>query len=323
MSANSEIGWTDHTWPVIRGCSKLSDGCKFCWAIRDAHLHAGNKNPKMQAHFQGLTVIENGRPNWTGVVRLDKSILEWPLRWKTAARIFAASSGDLFHENLPFESIACVFLIMAMCQQHDFQVLTKRADRLLPFYRWFCRWAESESNIIAQCAALQLPLGRAAELFHVLRNLPLPNVWLGVSVEDQPTADARIPLLLQTPAALRFVSYEPALAAVDFRSWLPIDTIGGVEMERWLDWAIVGGESGPGARPCQLEWIESPVDQFAAAGVPLFVKQVGSRPVRCAPGCLQTRYPITNSKGGDWNEWPEKIRVREFPATKVLAEACS
>lgn len=299
MSANTEIGWTDHTWPVIRGCSKVSDGCKYCWAIRDAHLHAGNKNPKMQEHFGGLTVIENGRPNWTGVVRLDESILDWPLHWKKPARIFAASSGDLFHENLPFESIACVYLIMAMCQQHDFQVLTKRSDRLLPFYRWFCRWAESESNIIAQCAALQLDLNRAAELFHVLKNLPLPNVWLGVSVEDQANK-YRIDLLRQTPAAVRFLSIEPLL-----------EDIGKLDLTG-IHWGIVGGESGPGARPCDLAWIESTVDQFAAAGRPLFVKQVGAR------AGYQRKHgwhdiSLSDSKGANMCDWPEPMRVREFP----------
>jgi protein gp37 len=202
VSANTEIGWTDHTWPVVRGCSKVSDGCKFCWAIRDAHLHGGNKNPKMQEHFGGLTVIENGRPNWTGVVRLDESILEWPLHWRKPARIFAASSGDLYHEELPRVEIATVYAIMAYCQHHTFQILTKR-----PEVRFrYCGLGEDVRDLLQSLLEQHGPPPHAKPF-----RWPLPNVWEGVSVEDQATADERVPLLLQTPAALRFMSYEPAL----------------------------------------------------------------------------------------------------------------
>jgi protein gp37 len=142
---------------------------------------------------------------------------------------------------------------------------------------------------------------------------PLDNVWLGVSVEDQATANKRIPELLRTPAAVRFVSYEPALAGVDFRPWLPVETIGGVEMETWLDWIIVGGESGPGVRPFDLEWARETIRQCKAAGVAVFVKQLGARPVQTAAGCLQTSWPITDPKGGNWDEWPMDLRIREFP----------
>jgi protein gp37 len=101
MSDGTHIEWTDASWPVVRGCTKCSEGCEFCWAIRDAHLHAGNKNPKVQAHFAGLTQIVNGRPNWTGEVRLDESILDWPLRWKQPRRIFVASSGKARACSIP------------------------------------------------------------------------------------------------------------------------------------------------------------------------------------------------------------------------------
>jgi protein gp37 len=309
VSTNTEIGWTDHTWPVIRGCSKVSDGCKFCWAIRDAHLHAGNKNPKMQQHFGGLTVIENGRPNWTGVVRLDESILDWPLHWKTPARIFAASSGDLFHEVLSDEAIDKVFIVMSQARQHTFQVLTKRPARM---FTYFQRRQEAHD------AVLKAGFGCAP--------LILPNVWLGVSIEDQATADARIPELLRTPAALRFVSYEPALGPVDWLNIRDGDAVlnaltgwrrypdGEISIPhelKGLDWGIVGGESGPGARPCYVEWIESTVDQFRAARVPLFVKQTGRFPN--GSGFPDFDYRKRDRKGANMDEWPERIRVREFP----------
>jgi protein gp37 len=271
VSANTEIGWTDHTWPVIRGCSKVSDGCKFCWAIRDAHLHAGNKNPKMQEHFGGLTVIENGRPNWTGVVRLDESILNWPLHWKKPARIFAASSGDLFHENLLNASILLVFEVMKRARWHTYQVLTKRPERL----------------------AEAMPMIRS------LLQYDFPNVWLGVSVEDQANK-YRIDLLRQTPAAVRFLSIEPLL-----------EDIGKLDLTG-IHWVIVGGESGPGARPFWIDWADDIIQQCKAARVPVFVKQVGLFPNGSGfPHDFD--YRKRDRKGANMDEWPERIRVREFP----------
>lgn len=321
MSQKSSIGWTNATWPVIRGCSKVSDGCKFCWAIRDAHLHAGNKNPKMQAHFGGLTVVQNGAPNWTGVVRLDESILDWPLRWKKPRMIFTASSGDLFHENLPDEAIDRVFAVMALCPQHTFQILTKRPERLR---KWLTGHPKTRTE-----DALERILGKSVRL---TSRWPLPNVWLGVSVEDQATADERIPLLLKTPAAIRFVSYEPALGPVDFRRW-----IGGPDEDghcvkcgyEWpdpkeslehecppgfgpsLDWIIAGGESGPGARPADPVWFRAVRDQCQAAGVPFFFKQWGEFCYHRLPNGSIGTHRVGKTEAGaklDGREW------REFPS---------
>jgi len=294
VSANTEIGWTDHTWPVIRGCSKVSDGCKFCWAIRDAHLHAGNKNPKMQEHFGGLTVLENGRPNWTGVVRLDESILNWPLRWKKPARIFAASSGDLFHENLPYPDILHLFQIMAKCQRHTFQILTKRPEKMRELLNlcWWRNLGYSPAMGGDHWAKVIAGEQRNGDVNF------LPNVWLGVSVEDQANK-YRIDLLRQTPASVRFLSIEPLL-----------EDIGKLDLTG-IHWGIVGGESGPGARPCFMDWIESIVDQFRAASVPLFVKQTGRFPN--GSGFPDFDYRKRNRKGANMEEWPESIRVREFP----------
>lgn len=295
--STTAIEWTDVVWNPTRGCSRVSEGCRHCYAERQAARNLpSSRSPTTGAPF---AILNGDGPHWTGKVELIESKLTEPLHWKKPRRVFVNSMSDLFHEALPDEAIDRVFAVMALCPQHTFQVLTKRPDNMQ-------KWASQHVTpdcIDALIAGLQIENRPEFQW-------PLPNVWLGVSVEDQATADDRIPKLLQTPAALRFVSYEPALGPVDFRLWLRKTF--GVDCQR-LDWGIVGGESGPQARPCDLAWIESTVDQFKAAGVPLFVKQVGSKPVQNAPGCLPTRYPIIDSKGGNWDEWPEKIRVREFP----------
>jgi protein gp37 len=259
-----------------------------------------------------FAILRDSGPRWSGEVELIESKLLEPLHWRAPRRVFVNSMSDLWHESLLRVEQARVYAIMAYCQAHDFQVLTKRPE---VHYR-YCGLEDDVREL------LQVLLQRHGPPPHAKPfRWPLPNVWEGVSVENQATADARIPELLKTPAALRFFSYEPALAPVDFREWLtPGPTRngrGGYSGRQAgtepLDWGIVGGESGPQARPCNLAWIDSTVDQFAAAGRPLFVKQVGSKPVQTAPNCLQTRYPITDSKGGNWNEWPAKLRVREFP----------
>jgi protein gp37 len=299
----TKIEWTDETWNPTRGCSRVSEGCRNCYAEQIASRFNGTKiiDGKRQLRpFAGFAIRTGHGPQWTGRVELIESKLTEPLHWKAPRRVFVNSMSDLFHEALPDEAIDRVFAVMALCPQHTFQVLTKRADRMRIYASGpFVRIVDQMVKILGK-----QPHGQ---------RYPFPNVWLGVSVEDQPTADTRIPELQQTPAALRFVSYEPALAGVDFRRWLPIDTIGGVEMERWLDWGIVGGESGPQARPCDLAWIESTVDQFQVAGRPLFVKQLGAKPFQSKLDHFSTRYPITDSKGGNWDDWPAKLRVREFP----------
>lgn len=281
----TNIEWTDETWNPIRGCSRVSAGCDHCYAIRQAHRqnHPGGA-------YEGLTKIRT-RMDWSGVVRLVPEKLDEPLKWRKPRRVFVNSMSDLFHESLPFLDIDDVFETMAEADRHTYQVLTKRPERMLEFCQWRNqRW------------------GRP----------PLANVWLGISVEDQRTADERIPLLLQTPAAVRFVSYEPALGPVDFGpTWMDRDRYGAncIDGGATIDWIIVGGESGPGARPCDVAWIRSVVQQCKAAGVPCFVKQVGSRPVVQHPmqvGALVDA-PCADRKGGDPSEWPEDLRVREFP----------
>lgn len=263
------IEWTHRTWNPVRGCSRVSEGCRNCYAERIAARYSGTHLP-----FYGFarSADAHGGIRWTGRVELIREKLDEPLGWKEPQRVFVNSMSDLFHEKLANREIARVFATMADAKQHTFQVLTKRASRMLD---WTTRKSVREES---------------PARFSVW---PLPNVWLGVSVEDQATADERIPPLLQTPAAIRFVSYEPALGPVDFSSWLngreehgspfsdpPARTVGGcVGWTPPLDWLIVGGESGPGARPFDVQWARDTVEQCRGADVPVFVKQLGTRPV--------------------------------------------
>ena len=211
-------------------------------------------------------------------VKFHPERLEQPLHWRKPRRVFVNSMSDLFHEDLPVSVIYDIFEVMRRCPQHVFQVLTKRPERM--------------RSLLNGCIT-----GIEA---------PLPNVWLGVSVENQAMADERIPILLNTPAALRFLSVEPLLAPVDLRPWLADDS-------HRPDWVIVGGESGPKARPCDMWWIWNIVHQQCFDyGVPVFVKQLGSRPVSSNPLRFDTGL-ITDRKGGDPSEWPEDWRIREMP----------
>jgi protein gp37 len=314
---NTSIQWTDCTWNPIRGCSRVSPGCVNCYAERQAARFArevtdpiGARIGERDGPFFGFVHKVNGHPAWTGKVELIESKLEEPLHWKKPCRVFVNSMSDLFHESLSDSAIDRVFAVMALCPHITFQVLTKRAKRM----RHWAQGAEMSRNFISEW--------------------PLPNVWLGVSVENQQRADERIPLLLQTPAAVRFVSYEPALGPVDFDQ-IPITVVPGFfgSPLGWhhrgqchkaenipypkLDWVIVGGESGPNARPFDIQWARQSIAQCKAAGVACFVKQLGSDPWESGDGDHQpnagNRLFLKNSHGGDPSEWSEDLRVREFP----------
>lgn len=333
------IAWTDTTWNPTRGCSRVSPGCVNCYAERQAARFSGPGQPYEGLVRMHVTRYDDGagvepvarEPRWTGVVRLVPEHLADPLRWRRPRRVFVNSMSDLFHESLSDEDIAAVFGVMAAAPQHTFQILTKRAERMR---RWFA-WYEGTSGAGASAyAAVMEARGRFVTegddgaLFTKVPvpesgAWPLPNVWLGVSVEDQQRADERIPELLATPAAVRWVSYEPALAAVNFHPWLcahgdvakPEQRMGHFcDPSGALDWIVVGGESGPGARPFELAWARSTIRQCREAGVACFVKQLGARPVdaRIENGRV-VLYPQGRSKYADPAEWPEDLRRREFP----------
>jgi protein gp37 len=310
MGQKTSIEWTDRTWNPVRGCSRVSEGCRHCYAERQAARFSGPGRP-----FDGFVRIQTGiGPQWTGKVELVEEHLADPLHWRKPQRIFVNSMSDLFHENLSYQAIDQVFAVMALCPQHTFQVLTKRPQRMLDYLNE---------------ATCFMPLS-------------FGNVWLGVSVEDQETADERIPLLLQTPAAVRFVSYEPALGPVDLYQYLggARNPIGSAYGGIGLDWVIVGGESGPGARPFDVASARQTISQCKAADVPCFVKQMGSevwdRNDSIGDGTPREwpdntdfdgdstdsyqgapmRILLKDRKGGDWNEWPSDLRVRQFPEAR-------
>lgn len=320
MSATSSIEWTDRTWNPIRGCSEISAGCKNCYAMKQAHRFSGPGMP-----YEGLTELGPNGPRWTGKIRLVEEALAESLRWKKPQRVFVNSMSDLFHEDVPEDFIFRVFQKMGAAFQHTYQILTKRPERMLAL------------------------MPRLSDRLHAEGRVHLQywrHVQLGVSVEDQKTADARIPLLLQTPAAKRFVSYEPALGPVDFTNFQimghSLDALRGEwcsnkttcevsdKGDESLDWVIIGGESGPRARPFNVQWARDVIAQGKAAGVPVFVKQLGKtcrmdrsdavQPVALGAGWRAENHgaefgivSFRDSHGGNLDEWPEDLRVRQFP----------
>lgn len=222
----SKIEWTDETWNPIVGCTKVSPGCKNCYAERMAKRLAAMG----VAHYAG-TVNQHG--HWTGQMNwAGDEVLRKPLRWKKSRMVFVNSMSDLFHPGVPDEWILRVWDVMADARHHTFQVLTKRPARMAAFLT-------------------------------AHRPVAVPNVWIGTSVENQAAADERIPELMAAPAAVRFLSCEPLL--------------GPVTLAGQVDWVIVGGESGPGARPMHPDWVRKLRDHCEAAGVPFFFKQWGSQ----------------------------------------------
>lgn len=261
MSAATAIEWTDRTWNPIVGCSIVSPGCTNCYAMKFAARRLEN-NPATP-HYAGTTRKVNGTAVWTGKIALAPDhILLAPLKWKKPRRIFVNSMGDLFHEDIPDEWIDKVFAIMALCPQHEFQLLTKRVKRMRAYV--ITVTLERIST-----ASVNMPAPARSP------DWPLPSVWLGVSCEDQARADERIPDLLATPAAVRFISYEPALGPLQIAEYMPNKLWN--DLPSWkqpeLDWVICGGESGSGHRPMQMQWAEDIAAQCKGAGVACFFKQ--------------------------------------------------
>lgn len=287
--AESKIEWTDRSdWNPIRGCTRVSPGCVNCYAEGIAARFSGAGQP-----FAGFARRVGGKPRWTGKVELVKERLLAPLSWRKAAMVFACSMSDLFHEALPDEAIDQVFAVMALSPHLTFQVLTKRPARMRAY---FAGIPDAPNEPAARGAMIE----GAAQAIHHQRtgedpslwlavHTPLPNVWLGVSVEDQERADERIPDLLATPAARRFLSCEPLLGSLDLIKLRPdgpaftLNALTGAGEHLLgmkgqtgkIDWVIAGGESGRDARPAHPAWFRGLRDQCGAAGVPYFHKQNG------------------------------------------------
>lgn len=314
----SKIEWTEQTWNPIVGCSVVSPGCTNCYAMK----MAARLERMGQKRYRGLTKPSKAGPVWTGQMRLVEEALTLPLRRRKPTTWFVNSMSDLFHESVPDEWIDRVFAVMALCPQHTFQVLTKRSARMR---EWFDeRWqpapaqrvqfldlppvdvpaqheGDDRHERVYQAAGEFLDLDTVSDRFwnadgsRKWPGWPLPNVWLGVSAEDQRWADERVPDLLATPAAVRFVSAEPLLGPIDFtsisrglderdqRSWWDDSLRGRFWSDRGdggpcarIDWIIVGGESGPGSRPMHPDWARQIRDACAAAGVAFHFKQHGA-----------------------------------------------
>ena len=346
MGSRTGIAWTDATWNPVRGCTRISEGCRRCYAEIMAARFCGEPESPF------YTFARQGPARWTGKVELVPKKLEEPLHWRKPRRVFVNSMSDLFHEKLSDRDIAAVFGVMAACPHLTFQVLTKRPERMRA---WFAAapWGSCAPGGPADECVISAGVRMGRDEFRCQPiHWPLPNVWLGVSVEDQAAADARIPVLLDTPAALRFVSYEPALGPVDLRRWsLAEHGRRHIGAAPGIGWVIVGGESGPKARPFDVAWARSVVRQCRMAGVAVFVKQVGrdvrdrndagfeadtetfadgpkaGRPTRPtawpSPPYVEeidtgyqgaeVRVHLRDRSGADPEEWPEDLRVREFP----------
>ena len=252
MSDGSKIEWTDATWNPLVGCTKVSPGCDHCYAEGVVNRFAGTSKA-FPATFDVVTM------------RGDRT-LEQPLRWARPRRVFVNSLSDLFHADVPDAFIARVFAVMAAAPQHKFQLLTKRHGRM----RSLLNRDDFVPQVLEALHDLDAPSGSYP--------WPLPNVWLGVSVEDQKHADLRIPALLATPAAVRWISAEPLLGPITFRwaKWAPVRGADHLDGLRALDWVVVGGESGARARPMHPTWPAQVRDECEQADVPFLFKQWGS-----------------------------------------------
>ncbi|MCW4114783.1 phage Gp37/Gp68 family protein [Aurantimonas sp. MSK8Z-1] len=331
----TRIEWTDETWNPIRArrrgtgksgwhCEPVSPGCANCYA-EGFNRRLGTGLPYKPGHRRDVEIV------------LDEPTLVQPLRWRRPRMIFPGSMTDLFADFVTDDMLDRIFAVMALCPQHTFQVLTKRPERMRDYLtdprstgriarRILDLWIGGEKHARAAMAGDRWPvrsIGVVDDPDDVTVDLPLPNVWLGVSCEDQKRADARVPVLLDTPAAVRWVSAEPLLGPIDFtqidherdRGWEePLNALEAYSLaqalEDWgedceqqadrprLDWIVVGGESGSGARPMHPDWARSIRDQCAAAGVPFHFKQWGAW------------WPLRPAEYGDLRSYPKSTIVR-------------
>ncbi|EKR82526.1 phage protein Gp37/Gp68 [Leptospira interrogans serovar Medanensis str. L0448] len=298
---NSKIEWTDHTWNPVTGCTKVSAGCRNCYAETISKRKFGEWKDRDFSE-----------------VALKYNKLFEPFSIRKPSKIFVNSMSDLFHDDVPDSFIDRIFGVMALNPKHTFQVLTKRPERMLEYLTTEDRAGEIgdvaysfvESN--RQTRSIKMP-HESTDKWSGLVEWPLPNVWLGVSVEDQETADERIPFLMEAPAKIKFISAEPLLGEIDLTNLetedygtvnalkgnLDILSMGYYE-DIWgtlspIDWVIAGGESGPNARLVRPNWIRNLRDQCTDADVPFFFKQWGDK-----------RNSRARLDGEEWKQFPKK-----------------
>lgn len=319
MSA-TKIEWADAVWNPVTGCTKVSEGCAHCYAERMAKRLAGRVGYPADQPFR---------------VTLHPDRLVEPRRWKKSRRVFVCSMGDLFHEHVDQAYIDRVIVEMARAEHHTFLLLTKRPGRMADYFaqpevlipRLQMLYDRRVSDAIGRA---QNPTGKGCGVMYATIGpaIPLPNLWLGTSVENQAAADERIPHLLRCPAAVRFLSIEPMLGPMQlpFRTVAGGDLPWGNDMSGGIGWVIVGGESGPGARPMHPDWVRSVRDQCQAAGVTFFFKQWGD----AKPDVLQVQAweragrDFAAKKGGrlldgrEWNHRPSEV-PQDAPGSEPAA----
>lgn len=267
---NSKIEWTEDTWNPVTGCTRVSAGCDHCYAARISHRLAHTKA------YEGLTVLNSkGDRHFNGTVRLLPERLADPIKRKRPTTWFVNSMSDLFHERVPFEFIDKVMGVMALCQRHTFQVLTKRTQRMAEYLN------TPQRSQLVDASMLDVAYDKNLDPMNLPRVvLPLPNVWFGTSIENQATADERIPLLRECPAAVRFLSCEPLLGPLDLNRYLG----------NGIDWVIVGGESGAKFRYMEPGWARSLFSQCVRSNTRFFMKQMSGK-----------------------KEIPKDLMIREYP----------
>lgn len=353
MANDTTIEWTDKSWQVTRGCSRASRGCTNCYAETMAKRFAGQDRSGKLLPFHEV-INQQGR--WNGVLLPLPQNLHEPLTWRTPQQIFVNSMSDLFHPKVPLELIGAVHAVAYLCyaqkKGHIFQMLTKRPQRAAEFYQWWGQFSTEERLDFLFQLRPDIKRRMAKLLANALPDWWAPNIWLGTSIEDQESADARIPHLLTCPIPRLWISAEPLLGPVDLTSYM-----GGLcpecgSREYWqheayemtcqhcgyddwsigLDWVVVGGESGPNARVFELEWARAILRQARYikedGGIPpaIFIKQLGARASDAANGVAGAKLELDTTvvppptlrlchpKGSDMAEWPQDLRIRQQPA---------
>ncbi len=283
MGENTSIEWTQASWNPIRGCSRVSEGCRHCYAERTAMRFSGEGQP-----YQGLVAMANGHPQWTGKVAFIEKHLNDPLKWKEPRRIFVNSMSDLFHDNVEWEWFLKILHIMMNSPRHTFQVLTKRPKRMAQFVN-------------------------SRDVERIVHGRQTSHIHWGTSIEDQDTANERLPELLKVKWGLLWASIEPIIGGIDLEriavdythpSHVPLhaSAISGqrdgnfYQFDRSLQWIVAGSESGPGARPAELDWYRSLRDQCVSADVPFFLKQFAIN---------GKKIPTPELDGVKWTQYPQ------------------
>jgi protein gp37 len=326
----TSIEWTEQTWNPTTGCDRISPGCDHCYALTMAKRLKGMRQAKYQ---------NDGDPRTSGpgfALTVHPDVLTEPLRWKKPRKVFVNSMSDLFHARVPRQFLARVFAVMAATPQHTYQILTKRPERAARILTDLCACGsghppgEHFRSTMEWAATSHSPTyvpGLEHGNYH-RSGWPLPNVWIGTSVENQKYADLRIPALMKTPAAVRFLSCEPLIGPVrltrghghcpthDFPGGFCTGPCPDLILPNWL---IIGGESGPGARPFDPQWAADLIDDARLAGAAPFVKQLGTVWARDWTVDGKTVAAHGDTKGGNPDYWPAHLRVREYPQETARA----